>query len=677
METSNIFEALYDYYNRNEEKMPEFGMSNGIPIGHVVVIDMDGKFVRDYENYELDENGKTVMGKEGPIPKHYDNAPFDIYVSGTGVIPHLLYGKFQYFFPTIDGKKGSTECNDAFLHEISLAVSDSSDKSDKSALEAIMKFYENGEYSGLLQRLLDDAISAKDKEMENAKTDKDRQKIEKKPLSDYVKGNFSFQIHGDNGLVIEKKSLYDVFRKYYDRQNADNFAGYGMDSITGKYGKLIKVFPSKSMQATLIGFNNSSSNSHGYSQMGNCPMTLETATKISCAFDYLRGSKKHSITIGRSDETSSLIFWSSSNNVNEVSDDELESDLFNELNRLIGFVASDDKSESVVAEKENAEKVYSVFKGTKTYEHEKDSTYYVATISSPSKGTIYMSHFRSGKIGELYDNLERYQRDFRTFKNRFVSPRMALESCYKRKPNGIVVDGETKSKNHINMRKSLLMSAIFGGKYETPIFSKLIDRIYRESSLEYKFPGGVNRSDRIACIRAYAMQSHVLDEFRYERDLDNLPYQTGAFYGVCEAIRCKYKIARNEKKQEVWKVYNAEFRKGLLNQTNDFIVDKLKTQAKILAEYLDKDEKRRLVGVYSKEQVWTTEMKPNGTVINRGQWKIKHDWGEIDWAIWRMNKLSDQRKGSWSNDDKAMFLVGFYRMFNLLMSVEKKEDAKN
>ena len=36
METSNIFEALYDYYNRNEHKMPKMGLSNGIAIGNVL-----------------------------------------------------------------------------------------------------------------------------------------------------------------------------------------------------------------------------------------------------------------------------------------------------------------------------------------------------------------------------------------------------------------------------------------------------------------------------------------------------------------------------------------------------------------------------------------------------------------------------------------------------------------
>ena len=51
METNNIFEALYDYYNRNEHKMPKMGLSNGIAIDNVVVIDRDGKYVRDYQNY--------------------------------------------------------------------------------------------------------------------------------------------------------------------------------------------------------------------------------------------------------------------------------------------------------------------------------------------------------------------------------------------------------------------------------------------------------------------------------------------------------------------------------------------------------------------------------------------------------------------------------------------------
>ena len=675
METNNIFEALYDYYNRNEHKMPKMGLSNGITIGNVVVIDKDGKYVRDYQNYELDENGKVVVGKDkNPLPKRYDNAPFDIQVT-SGVKAHLLYGQFEYFFPTTDGKKNSLEKNKAFVDEIKQAVKDSSN--DESLL-AILKFYENGEYADLLTRLLDEAQKEKDKKIANAKNDAQRKKAQDEPLSSFIHGNFSFQIDGEIGIVIEDENLHEVFVKYYQRQQSDNFSGYGMDSITGKYGRLISVFPGKSMQATLIGFNTVASNSHGYTQMGNCPMTLDTAMKIASAFEYLRHDRKHNIKIGSADEVSSLVFWSSSNDVNVLSDDELESDLFSELARLTGFANDADKSESKIAENENAEKVHSVFKGTKTYEHEKNSTYYVATISCPDKGTIYVSQFESGKIGDLYDNLEKYQHDFRTFENKFVSPWKVLEACYKRGNDGKAVKGEADSKNHIKMKKNLLMNAIFGGKYEDQTFAEIIDRIYREGSLEYKFFGGVNKCDRMACIRAYASQNHVLDEFKFEKDLENLPYQIGAFYGVCEAVRHKYSIATNRKLDGIWKIHNGEFKKGLFNQTNEFIVNKLKTQAKVLAGYICENDRSHLVGNYKKEQVWTTVTKPNGVVSRHGEWKITHDedkkkWGEIDWAIWRMKKLSCQAKSNWSLDDKAMYLLGFYRMFRTLTIGEKKE----
>ena len=666
METSNIFEALYDYYNRNEHKMPKMGLSNGIAIGNVVVIDKDGKYVRDYRNYELDENGKVVVGKDkNPLPKRYDNAPFDIQVT-SGVKAHLLYGQFEYFFPTTEGKKNSLERNKAFVNEVKQAFADSS---NNEALGAILKFYENGEYADLLTRLLNEAQKEKDKKIANAKNDAQRKKAQDEPLSSFIHGNFSFQIDRENGIVIEDENLHGAFVKYYQRQQSDNFSGYGMDSITGEYGRLISVFPGKSMQATLIGFNTVASNSHGYNQMGNCPMTLDTAMKIASAFAYLMHDRKHNIKIGSAVEVSSLVFWSSSNDVNVVSDDELESDLFRELAKLSGSANNADKSESKVAEKENYEKVHSIFKGTRTYEHEKNSTYYVATISCPDKGTIYVSRFESGKIGDLYDNLEKYQNDFRTkFENNFVAPWKVLEACYKRGKDGKAVKGEADSKNHIKMKRNLLMSAIFGGEYEDQTFAEIIDRIYREGSLEYKYVGGVNKGDRIACVRAYASQSHVIDEFKFEKDLENLPYQIGSFYGVCEAIRHKYSIATNRKPNDIWKIYNNEFKKGLVNQTNEFIVNKLKTQAKVLAGYLDKNEERRLVGDYSKEQVWTTERKPNGVIRRHGEWKITHDddkskWGEIDWAIWRMEKLAGQAKSNWSLDDKAMYLLGFYRMF--------------
>ena len=180
METNNIFEALYDYYNRNEHKMPKMGLSNGIAIDNVVVIDRDGKYVRDYRNYELDENGKVIVGKDkNPLPKRYDNVPFDIQVT-SGVKAHLLYGRFEYFFPTTEGKKNSLEKNKAFVNEVRQAFADSL---NNEALGAILKFYENGEYADLMARLLDEAQKEKDKKISNAKEDSQRKKVQDVPLS--------------------------------------------------------------------------------------------------------------------------------------------------------------------------------------------------------------------------------------------------------------------------------------------------------------------------------------------------------------------------------------------------------------------------------------------------------------------------------------------------------------
>lgn len=329
-------------------------------------------------------------------------------------------------------------------------------------------------------------------------------------------------------------------------------------------------------------------------------------------------------------------------------------------------------NEDIHDENDSFEKGRSVFDGNLKSLDTRNSTFYVATILKPPKGSIFLSSFKSGKIGEIYDNLDKYQKDFKSGKNCFVNPYMAVQSAYRRSNDGTPIKSESDSKNHINMRKELLLGAIFGGEYKSPLINEIIERIYKEMSVEFNCgKGWVNHTGRMSCLKAYVSQFNSLDEFKFERNFDNLPYQTGAFYGVVEAIRQKYNIVSNRvsKNNEASKICTMEFRKGLLNQTSEFIVGKLKRDSIVFANYF-KDKGVKLVGDYSKERKWDIEKK-------HYQWVVNHDekWGELDWAVYRMNRLADQKKGVWDTNDKSLFIIGFYRMLNLLMS-EKSENAE-
>ena len=690
METNNIFEALYNYYEHNEKKMPQQGLSSGIPIEFLVVIDKDGNYCRLEENtlVSTDEKGKTKVET-----KRYDNVPFDVQPTSTSVKAHILYGNRKYFFPNEDG--GNTEWNDAFQNEIRRVMNFIKDKSE---MQSILRFYENGEFKKALEDAKSNSTIAK--VLQDAKKkDKSGKKSFDELLKEATSIRFTFKFHGaendDKALPIQNEYYRDAFIKCYNEdQENNNVSGYGIDSITGEYGRLVRVFP-KLSGSTFVGFNNNSSNSHGYEQMGNCPMSNKTAFKIASAFSYLCKNKKHSFFIGKSNNSEyTLLFWSSSNS-EKISDEELESDLLAGLSDFFNPNSKNDSeentedSEKQVDGQENEqvenlhkEKVHSVLKGTDRYIEEMNSTYYVASIVRPMKGTVYVESFKSGRIGELYGNLEKYEKNFRLDKDGkyFASPYNVLEACYRRNDKGEKVQNEESSKKHIHMKQELLMSAIFGNPYKEALFAEIIERIYKENRFEYN-KTLTGKRVRFASIRAFASQNHELDDFRFERNLENLPYQIGAFYGVCEAIRYHYNLVKNKGKvNENWTIQTAEFRKGLVNQTTPFIIEKLTRDAKVLAGYLDSEKKKRMIGEYKKDQIWHTTKTDDGKIIRKGSWEMTHPVnGELDWAIYRMKKLSDQKKSAWSLDDKAMYLLGFHRMYDSLTYVKKsdKENAEN
>lgn len=673
MENANFFNALYNYYELNSAKLPEFGFSNFVPIEHVVTIDNDGQYITYRQNRSKNENGHEVPGT-------MNNVPFDIR-AGRNINAHTLYGKFGYFFPAQDCSDNDwNKKHEAFMDEVKYAKENDEDKSD---FEAIEKFYSSGEWKKFFDEIVEIANQKKQKDFDSATSDKSRKEIEKKSVYDYITGDFTFQILDKDETIIEDPAHKEAYLKCFERQMEDKYkhSYHGIDSITGKYCKLIDTFFSKSMQASLISFNNDASCSHGYEQMGNCPMGVETAFKIVSAYDYLLNDNKHHIKIGSNGADSLMLFWSTTNST-EMSQEEVEDDFLAELNAFInpfvkqndGEASEEDKgiNEDIHDENDSSEKVHSVFDGNMKSMDTRNSTFYVATISKPSRGSIFLSSFKNGKIGEIYDNIDRYQKDFMAGKNYFVNPYMAVQSAYRRSKDGTPIKGEKDSKNHINMRKELLLTAIFGGEYKTPLMNKIIERIYKEMSVEFNCGNGkVNHTGRMSCLVAYASQFNLLDKFKYERNFDNLPYQTGAFYGVVEAIRQKYNLVSDKvaKNNEARKIDTAEFRKGLLNQTNDFIVSKLKRDSIVLAGYL-KDKGANLVGDYSKKRKWNIEKKCY-------RWVVNHDekWGQLDWAIYHMNRLADQKKGVWDTNDKSLFIIGFYRMLKLLIG-EKPENAE-
>jgi len=681
METSNIFEALHSYYERNKKKMPQQGLSSGIPIEFLVIIDKDGNYCRLEENSFLNSKKKAETIR-------YDNAPFDVQPTN-GIKAHILYGNRKYFFPNEDG--GNTDWNDAFQAEIR-RVMDLCD--DKSEMQSILRFYESGEFKKALEDMKSNSSIVKAVDDKKKEIEKKEKKLCDKSFDELLKEvttiRFTFKFHGmkegDKAIPILNPCYRDAFIQCYaEDQQKGNISGYGIDSITGEYGPLVRVFP-KLSGSTFIGFNNDSSNSHGYEQMGNCPMSNDTAFKIASAFSYLYNSKKHSFFIGNNGSSYTLLFWSSTNS-EKISDEELESDF---LDGLCDFIVPNRKEENAEdsetkvdgqeneqAENLHKEKVYSSLKGESRRTEEMNSTYYVASIVRPTKGTVYVDSFKSGKIGELYGNLEKYERNFRLDdKGHFASPYSVLEACYRRDKDGEKIKDEDASKQHIHMRQELLMDAIFGLPYKEALFAEIIERIFKENRFEYN-KTFVGKRVRYASVRAFAMQSHTLDDFKFEKDLENLPYQIGAFYGVCEAIRYYYNLVKGkDKANECWTIQTAEFRKGLVNQTTQFIIDKLTRDAKILADYLDSEKKKKLIGEYKKDEVWRTIELDDGRIVRKSSWEMTHPvLGELDWAIYRMKKLSDQKKSTWSLDDKAMYLLGFYRMYNSLIWKSNKKEA--
>lgn len=245
-----ILQALYDYYDRNKDKLPAYGRELK-EIGFLIVIDKDGKFLR-FEDRRKDKKQaqrflvkKSVGRSSAPVANYlYDNSEYVLGYSEKGD----AIKKFETF------KRKVKDIYDA--------------KPGDEHLKAIWLFYQE----------TPTAIQAR---------------MRQDPLWDEIVKNlnkkystFTFLINGDTHIIAEKEELLDLL----DEEN-DN--GDQICLVSGKRGRAVEttsatMIPGSQATAKLVSFQvKSGYDSYGKEKGANAPISEKAEFAYTTALNHL------------------------------------------------------------------------------------------------------------------------------------------------------------------------------------------------------------------------------------------------------------------------------------------------------------------------------------------------------------------------------------------------------
>lgn len=644
----DVINSLYHFFDNNKNDMPDYGLSNKVSISCVVVIDIDGNYQRYIRN--LDDKGYSFS---------YDGVPYQVQRT-SDIKANLLYDKPEYFLPIGDLKR-----NETFVNKIK-EFTNECDEHLRPNLIAIQKFYENGQYNNLKNDLM--SVYEMQKESDMKKNIAFCDEIENLTIDDYLLINskspkfitkinlfdkFTFQIdtndiRNDDVPIICDENYKDSFIKYYNNHlsddKKDDEKDNGFDMITGEYGALSSLFGSNG--SSFISFNLESSCSYGRGKLFNIPMSHETAFKIYNSISHLIKDESHHFKVGNKD----MIVWST---------DIDEKFILDEINDVIGLNKNVSENKNNVIDQK--EKFDSVFVGKKKAIRDRNSDFYIMIMDIPQKnGRMSINFFNKCKVKDLFDNLDNYHKMFHTYENYFVTPKSVIE-CFNT-ASGKVISNFFENKKNDNLYREMLKMAIFGGKFNDEIVNNILYRIERENSISYSWKTGKECLYRISCLNAYVSQFVTLDEYKYQSDLDNYHYQLGAFLGVAEFIKRKYKNCLNKNN-----ILIDGFRAFLNQSSNDIMIDNIIKKSKYYASCFNEKDKLYYVGNDETKEKWWTDEKGN----KFHKFVKEHNNGKLDFLKIKIDSFKGINK-NWNTFDKSMFVIGFYRMINNLNYYDKK-----
>lgn len=494
-----ILQALYEYYERNKDKLPQPGFQEQ-EIKFVVVLSKDGKFL-DLLDMREGRKGKLYI-----LPKSVKRSGSNSWQS-----VNLLWDHYGYLFehPKDDSPKSLTMAKkqrDSFVNFLkSLPAEVASD----DGVRAVIAFYDSSEWEKVKEH-------------------------QSWPDCIKIPGcNFSFKLDSDEMLIPER----DAVKKYQaltlngnrgdengEEEKGDDLSGLeAICLITGKKGGAARlhtptpILGSRS-NAKIVAFQkNSGFDSYYKEQAFNAPISIEAESAYSTALKFLTRSRENQVRVG----DSTILFWAQKNNVSDVAYD-FESE-------FAYFFRSekDDPDRGVRAIKG----LYEAFNSGKLPASNLDNRFYVLGLS-PNAARISIRFWKTGAIKDFAENIKRHFDDFEVVRgpkdNEYLSLYQILSATA----------AEYKMDNvPPNLAGKVVESILDGSPYPVTLMQQCVRRIRADVELR------VNRT-RAAILKAYLNRFNRFYNVNerevfmsLDRSNENTGYRLGRLFAVLEKIQ--------------------------------------------------------------------------------------------------------------------------------------------
>ena len=416
-----ILKALYDYYQRDKDKIP-YGWTIG-SISFIIVINQDGQFVHVEDSRNEDGKGKKFLVPKG----EHSNA----------VTPLLFWDNMMYALD-LAVKPTEHKKHRAFVERCESIAN----QFNAPSLRAVVYFYKNNE----LKKVYQDPLW---------------EQMKKNP-----KANVSFRINGSPYIILEEDVFDDILK--WDDNKARMGCVRSLCLITGKNTETIRVgtktpIPGCQSSSKLVSFQEDSGfDSYGKTQGGNAPISLEAEFAYSTAFLKLNGSgSRNKFRIA--DRT--FLFWASSNSEASI---EAEESFFS----FFGFDNEefDDPNRRIEQVRKVFEAIYSgVLKSSL------DDKFFILGLA-PNSGRIAVIYWAEIPLKEFAERITQHFDDMEiTGANK---PYMALRSIL----GAVTLDGKVSDVTP-NLPDALVKSIFQGLPYPQTLFASCIRRIRAENSI--------------------------------------------------------------------------------------------------------------------------------------------------------------------------------------------------
>ena len=473
-----ILQRLNEYYDllvKRNVKIPPYGFQmKEIPF--VIVLNQNGTF------YSLQDNRyeNNTGAKEFLVPLEKDRT--------SNIDPNILWDQPEYVFgKAVSNKKNLDKKHKSFIEQI---IKIFGNNPEDPGVKAVLLYLQKGDFSDLTSSEYWSAISSKDKP------------------------NISFKLRGDDGLIVQRDSVFELIKSLYAKMEHPIFC-----LVSGKYDslaethpvKIKKMYGLKSSGGKIVSYNENAYESYGKKKGENAPIGMHAAFGYATALNYLIRSDDHRLRLG--DVT--VVFWSQKPNILE--------DHFATLFAV---------NTSRVTESEDTDAIRKVLTAPKSGilpEQELELPFYVLGLS-PNAARISVRFWYEGSVGKTLENIRRYFDELRIVK------RFDNESDFPTLGKLLLFTALEYKWDNIppNLTGAFFLAALNGTRYPETLLSSVIRRIRAEASkttITY---------ERAALLKALLIRNHNKEiTMSLDTTRNDPAYLLGRLFAVLEHLQSR------------------------------------------------------------------------------------------------------------------------------------------